>query len=61
MGPQSERLAGEEVSLEKWKSEATLVSVLRILYIISDMLLSALHCMEIHNLVLNPIRCPPIC
>ena len=61
MGPQSERLAGEEVSLEKWKSEATLVSVLRILYIISDVLLSALHYMEPHSLVLNPVCCPPLC
>ena len=61
MGLQPERLAGEEVSLEKWKSEATLVSVLRILYIISDVLLSALHCMEPRILVLNPVRCPPTC
>ena len=44
MGPQYERLAGEEVSREKWKSETTLVSVYRILYIILDMLLGALHC-----------------
>ena len=61
MGPQSERLAGEEVSLGKWKSEAALVSVLRILYIISDMLLGALHCMELHSVVLSPVRCPPTC
>ena len=59
MGPQSERLAGEEVSLEKWKSEAALVSVLRILYIISDMLLGTLYCMGQHRVVLSHVRCLP--